>query len=100
MNPFFIVETTLTLDQASSALEAAVVAHGFGVLGHHDLGATLRAKGLPFPEQCRVYEVCQPQQAARVLGADMRSPWPCLAALRSLQKMDKPGLAWCAPRVF
>jgi uncharacterized protein (DUF302 family) len=94
MNPFFIVETTLTLDQACSALEAAVVAHGFGVLGHHDLGATLRAKGLPFPEQCRVYEVCQPQQAARVLGADMRLAMalPCRIAVYTEDGQTRLGM--------
>jgi len=37
----------------------------------HDLAATLRSKGIEFPEQCRVFEVCNPQQAATVLRADM-----------------------------
>jgi uncharacterized protein (DUF302 family) len=37
----------------------------------HDLGRTLRSKGIDFPQQCRVYEVCNPQQAARVLLSDM-----------------------------
>ncbi len=37
----------------------------------HDLAATLRSKGIEFPEQCRVFEVCNPQQAAKVLAANM-----------------------------
>ena len=37
----------------------------------HDLGDTLRIKGIEFPENCRVFEVCNPHQAARVLNADM-----------------------------
>ena len=83
MNPYLICETERPFDQACAELEAAVGAHGFGVLGHHDLGTTLRAKGLTFPEQCRVYEVCQPQQAARVLSADMRLAMalPCRIAV-------------------
>ncbi len=44
---------------------------GFGVLAVHDLGNTLRSKGLPFPEQCRIFEVCNPQQAATVLSTTM-----------------------------
>jgi uncharacterized protein (DUF302 family) len=48
-----------------------VAAHGFGVLAVHDLAATLRGKGIEFPDQCRVFEVCNPQQAATVLQADM-----------------------------
>jgi uncharacterized protein (DUF302 family) len=38
----------------------------------HDLGNTLRSKGMAFAEQCRVFEVCNPAQAAKVLAADMR----------------------------
>jgi len=70
--PFAVVDTPQPFEQACAALEAAIPAHGFGVLGHHDLGATLRGKGISFAEQCRIYEVCQPQQAARVLSSDMR----------------------------
>ena len=42
MDPFFVVETALDFEQASSSLEAAVTSHGFGVLGINDLGKTLR----------------------------------------------------------
>ena len=38
----------------------------------HDLGATLRSKGIAFDNQCKVFEVCNPGQAARVLATDMR----------------------------
>jgi len=54
MDPFFIVETALSFEQASSSLEAAVTGHGFGVLGIHDIGQILRSKGMPFKEQCRI----------------------------------------------
>ena len=70
--PFVVRPTDLTFEQACSALEAAIPQHGFGLLGSHDLGTTLRSKGIGFAEQCRIYEVCQPQQAARVLSSDMR----------------------------
>ncbi|MBK8970130.1 MAG: DUF302 domain-containing protein [Hahellaceae bacterium] len=48
------------------------MAEGFGVLHVHDLGNTLRSKGIDFQEQCKVFEVCNPQQASRVLSVDMR----------------------------
>jgi len=35
-------------------------------------GATLRSKGIDFEEECRVFEVCNPVQAAKVLASDMR----------------------------
>ena len=69
---YYIVESDKSFDQASSDLEAAVTANGFGVLHVHDLGNTLRSKGVEFGEQCRVFEVCNPHQAARVLASDMR----------------------------
>jgi uncharacterized protein (DUF302 family) len=69
---YYIVESDKSFDQASADLEAAVKRHGFGVLHVHDVGATLRGKGVAFAEQCRVFEVCNPQQAAKVMSADMR----------------------------
>jgi uncharacterized protein (DUF302 family) len=69
---YHIVETPKTFEQATADLDAAVKQHGFGVLHVHDLGETLRRKGVPFAEQCRIFEVCNPQQAAKVLSEDMR----------------------------
>ena len=71
MNPFFQLDTDRPFEEACAALQISVPAHGFGVLAVHDLAATLRSKGIAFPEQCRVFEVCNPQQAAQVLAADM-----------------------------
>jgi uncharacterized protein (DUF302 family) len=45
---YYIVETTKSFDQASADLEEAVKRHGFGVLHVHDLGSTLRSKGIVF----------------------------------------------------
>lgn len=71
MDPFFITDTPKTFEETSAALQEAVVNHGFGVLAVHDLGNTLRSNGLPFPEQCRIFEVCNPQQAAAVPSTSM-----------------------------
>lgn len=69
---YYIVRSTKTFQQASIDLETAVARNGFGVLHIHDLGATLRSKGLDFTEECRVFEVCNPKQAAKVMASDMR----------------------------
>jgi uncharacterized protein (DUF302 family) len=69
---YYIVETDKSFNQASTDLASAVTGNGFGVLHVHDLGATLRSKGIAFEEECRVFEVCNPGQAAKVLSADMR----------------------------
>lgn len=69
---YYIVDSSKSFEQASQDLDGAVKRHGFGVLHVHDLGETLRSKGIQFAEQCRVFEVCNPQQAAKVLATDMR----------------------------
>jgi len=69
---YYTVTSHKTFDQASVDLDAAVKRHGFGVLHVHDLGATLRSKGIAFENECRVFEVCNPAQAAKVLSTDMR----------------------------
>lgn len=37
----------------------------------YDLKAKLKEKGVDFPNECRILEVCNPKQAAKVLIADM-----------------------------
>lgn len=69
---YYVVETDKSFEQASSDLDAAVKHHGFGVLHVHTLGNTLRSKGIAFEEECNVFEVCNPAQAAKVLSSDMR----------------------------
>jgi uncharacterized protein (DUF302 family) len=69
---YHIAETQKPFAQAVTDLEQAVKNHNFGVLHIHDLGNTLRSKGIDFKEECKVLEVCNPQQAANVLSSDMR----------------------------
>jgi uncharacterized protein (DUF302 family) len=69
---YYTATSSKTFDQACADLDAAVKRHGFGVLHVHDLGATLRSKGIAFENECRVFEVCNPSQAAKVLSTDMR----------------------------
>jgi uncharacterized protein (DUF302 family) len=49
---YYVVATEKSFERASTDLESAVKRHGFGVLYVHDLGATLRSKGIEFAEQC------------------------------------------------
>lgn len=69
---YYIVDSSKAFEQAAADLEAAVKKHGFGVLHVHDIGNTLRSKGVAFEPQCRVFEVCNPVQASRVMALDMR----------------------------
>ncbi len=91
---YYIVETEKAFDQASTDLESAVNRHGFGVLHVHDLGATLRSKGVVFDEECKILEVCNPGQAAKVLSSDMRlnMALPCRISVFTEKGRTKIGL--------
>jgi len=69
---YYIVESNKSFEQAATDLDAAVKRNGFGVLHVHDIGNTLRGKGVEFDHQCRVFEVCNPVQASKVMASDMR----------------------------
>lgn len=69
---YYIIDSKKPFEQAVTDLEQAVKRNGFGVLHIHDLGNTLRSKGVEFAPQCKILEVCNPVQAARVLASDMR----------------------------
>ena len=69
---YYTVQSSKSFEQAAADLDAAVKRHNFGVLHVHDIGNTLRSKGQNFTENCRVFEVCNPAQAAKVLSSDMR----------------------------
>ncbi len=91
---YYIAQTEKLFNQATNDLEAAVKKHGFGVLHIHDLGNTLRSKGVDFKEECKVFEVCNPQQAAKVLSADMRlnMALPCRISVYTEGGKTKIGL--------
>ncbi len=91
---YYIVDTPKSFDQASADLEAAVKRHQFGVLHVHDLGNTLRSKGVDFKDECKVFEVCNPAQAAKVMGLDMRlnMALPCRISVYTEQGQTRIGL--------
>ena len=91
---YYIVETGKSFEQASTDLASAVLRHGFGVLHVHDLGTTLRSKGIAFAEDCKVFEVCNPGQAAKVLSTDMRlnMALPCRISVYTEKGKTKIGL--------
>ncbi|RMH46398.1 MAG: DUF302 domain-containing protein [Gammaproteobacteria bacterium] len=67
-----IFESQKSFDEAVTALEQAVVDNGFSVLHVHNLTEKLNSKGLDFSPQVRVFEVCNPAQAYKVLSTDIK----------------------------
>ena len=80
-----VVDSQKPLERVVKDLEAAVARHKFGVLGVHDLRAKLAEKGVPFDRECRVFEVCNPQQARKVLEANLEisTALPCRISVYS-----------------
>ncbi|MBI1888250.1 MAG: DUF302 domain-containing protein [Nitrosomonadales bacterium] len=91
---YYIAESGKTFEQAATDLEAAVKRHEFGVLHIHDLGNTLRSKGVDFTGQCKVFEICNPAQAAKVLSSDMRinMALPCRISVYTEQGKTRIGM--------
>jgi uncharacterized protein (DUF302 family) len=65
------LSTDKTVTEAAAALQAAVQANRFGVMQVHNLKETMEKKGVGFARECLIFEVCQPQQAKRVLEQNM-----------------------------
>jgi uncharacterized protein (DUF302 family) len=63
--------TDKTVGETAAALQAAVRANHFGVMQVHNLKETMTNKGVEFDRECLIFEVCQPQQAKKVLDANM-----------------------------
>jgi uncharacterized protein (DUF302 family) len=91
---YYIVDSNKSFEQAVIDLDTAVKNHKFGVLHVHDIGATLRGKGFEFAEQCKVFEVCNPGQASKVLAVDMRlnMALPCRISVYTEKGKTKIGM--------
>ena len=63
--------TEKTVSETATALQAAVEANHFGVMQVHNLKETMAKKGVAFDHECLIFEVCQPQQAKKVLDQNM-----------------------------
>jgi uncharacterized protein (DUF302 family) len=63
--------TDKTVSNAAAALQSAVAANHFGVMQVHNLKETMAKKGVEFAHECLIFEVCQPQQAKKVLDQNM-----------------------------
>ncbi|WP_435548844.1 DUF302 domain-containing protein [Desulfobacterium sp. N47] len=63
--------TDKTVSETAADLKAAVQSNHFGVMQVHNLKETMAKKGVDFPRECLIFEVCQPQQAKKVLDQNM-----------------------------
>src|SRR5512140_3437635 len=65
------LSTDKAVSETAAALQTAVQANHFGVMQIHKLKETMTKKGVEFAHECLVFEVCQPQQAKKVLDQNL-----------------------------
>ena len=89
--------TDKTVSDTATALQAAVQANHFGVMQVHNLQETMIKKGVEFARECLIVEVCQPNQAKKVLEANMSvsTALPCRISI--FQEGGKTVLATLKP---
>ena len=76
---FYIVESEKSFYEATRDLEPVIQRLGFTLLHVHDLGASLRCKGIELDDECAVFEVGNFRQMEKMLAVDLRLgmmlPW-------------------------
>ncbi len=92
--------TDKTISETATALQAAVQANHFGVMQVHNLKETMAKKGVEFARECLIFEVCQPQQAKKVLEENMSvsTALPCRISI--YQEGGKTMLAALKPTLL
>ncbi len=77
------ISTDKTLSETAAALQVVVPANHFGIMQIHNLKETMEKKGVEFNSECLIFEVCQPQQAKKILSQNMgvSTALPCRISL-------------------
>ncbi len=79
------VQSTKPLEEIERGIEEAAARRRFGIVGKHDLRESLAAKGVELAIECRIYELCNPVQAKKVLEANgaISTALPCRISVYS-----------------
>lgn len=91
----YTVITNKTIDEAISSIEQNLKENKFGILWQLDLTATLQKKGVhSYTSPYRILEVCNPVEAARVLGHNPLVGYflPCKITVYESEGKTKIGL--------
>ena len=82
------IKSAKTLEEIERGLQESAARHQFGVIAIHDLQETLKKKGVDLAMECRIYEVCNPRQAKKVLDADgaISTALPCRISVHGSPK--------------
>ena len=96
----FKLSTEKSMSEASAALENAVKANHFGVMQVHNLKETMVKRGVEFDRECLIFEVCQPQQAKKVLNENMSVSTALPCRISMYEEGGKTVLATLKPTIL
>jgi uncharacterized protein (DUF302 family) len=91
------IESKKTVQEIGKSFPEVCAKYKFGVMGSYNLRQKLNEKGVPFDRDCLVFEVCNPQQAGKVLEANISiaTVLPCRIAV--YQEGEKTKIAAIKP---
>ncbi|MDA8137603.1 MAG: DUF302 domain-containing protein [Desulfobacteraceae bacterium] len=92
--------TEKSVSEVADALQAAVQANHFGVMQVHNLKESMTKKGVAFARECLIFEVCQPQQAKKVLDENMSISTALPCRISVYEEGGKTILATLKPSVL
>ncbi|HEX5410636.1 MAG TPA: DUF302 domain-containing protein [Terriglobia bacterium] len=94
------VKSSKALADVARDLGSAAQRHKFGIMGAYDLKSRMKEKGIEFDRECLVVEVCNPDQAKKVLekNAEISTALPCRISV--YREGDEVVLATIRPTVM
>jgi len=96
----YLVKSRKALSEVARDLGPAAQRHKFGIMGAYDLKSRMKEKGIEFDRECLVVEVCNPDQAKKVLekNAKISTALPCRISV--YQEGDEVVLATIRPTIM
>ena len=90
----YSVTTQMTYEQAKTMLEAKLAEVKFGVLCKLDLPEKFKEKGLTYDGKFTIFEVCNPNEAIKVLTVDPKAVYflPCKIVVHEKDGMGIVGM--------
>ncbi len=91
------VESKKTVQEIEKAFPEVCAKYKFGVLGSYNLRQKMNEKGVPFDRECLIFEVCNPQQAKKILEGNIAIATVLSCRIAVFQEGGKTKIATVKP---
>jgi len=91
--------TDRSCDEVCEQVHSVCERYEFSVLSELNLAEKMKSKGVPFEGECRIYEFCNPESAAKVLDEDrdIATALPCRLAVYTNGDQGKTYISSLSP---